>query len=556
MQEKWNLMACIKHFLNNEMETDTTQVLQPAYSDGHVRKSFKNKFNFEFFSFFGLNGIDRILNDFIGSYYSRWLQLGWLWDSFWFGGLAPYSWEKNFYEYHPYSSYSANVPQQAMMELYSKPFRAALAVGARAVMCSYNRVNNTNPCENKNLFQNTIRAQELVENNDIGSEDGKDIETPSKFVDMLVDQSNFPNIKPNFFVISDWGLAVDNGTRSYENGLDIEMPWSFRTLDAQQELLKLLKQEEAETYNLEKSETAKKARRLVDSKIRRILYSLKKANKLNNPEGYKTLTNQVWRNTTNPLRKSIARKIAGEGIVLLKNEKISKRSTVLPLFHSPNVLSDAFEILNLQLFGCSNGEKMAATGGSGGVTASYMTSVEDGILHYARELGSRVKTLIDFQTFDLSTIIEDPNSSSMMKPLSSYISRYKKQEPSSSENDQGGSYVDAETYVQHALYKLSDYQVLSKRYVAIVCLNPKDTPDERDYGKHLPLEYFDFGRIGRTPEGEKRTVVVYANSPGVVDVEKEITQANAFLLGFFPGEQVLFLGADFLKTNSVLIFHF
>lgn len=49
---------------------------------------------------------------------------------------------------HNRESYSANVQQRAQMELYIKPFWAAVDAGVGSAMCSYNRVNGTYACEN------------------------------------------------------------------------------------------------------------------------------------------------------------------------------------------------------------------------------------------------------------------------------------------------------------------------------------------------------------------------------------------------------------------------
>lgn len=43
---------------------------------------------------------------------------------------------------------SANVDERTQWEIYYPAFKAAIDAGVGAVMCSYNRINNTYACEN------------------------------------------------------------------------------------------------------------------------------------------------------------------------------------------------------------------------------------------------------------------------------------------------------------------------------------------------------------------------------------------------------------------------
>lgn len=85
---------------------------------------------------------------------------------------------------------SANVDERALHEIYLKPFEIAVKEGKpHAVMCAYNRLNETYCAENMFLLTETLR-----------------------------NEWNFDGI-----VISDWG-AVNDRIKSLISGLDLEMP--------------------------------------------------------------------------------------------------------------------------------------------------------------------------------------------------------------------------------------------------------------------------------------------------------------------------------------------
>ena len=71
-------------------------------------------------------------------------------------------------------------------------------------MCSYNRLNNTPPCENSQLRD--ILGEIVVSN------DNKEGEMANEETDSNSTSSTEPRIAP--FVMSDWATAVDNGTRA------------------------------------------------------------------------------------------------------------------------------------------------------------------------------------------------------------------------------------------------------------------------------------------------------------------------------------------------------
>lgn len=92
------------------------------------------------------------------------------------------------------NTYTANVDDRTLHELYLKPFMNAIRAGAGCVMCVYNQINGTAGCENSKVM-NQILKEEL----------------------------NFQG-----FVVSDWS-AVFNTTPAVHAGLDVIMPGGATT---------------------------------------------------------------------------------------------------------------------------------------------------------------------------------------------------------------------------------------------------------------------------------------------------------------------------------------
>ena len=92
--------------------------------------------------------------------------------------------------YVGYDSDAANtfIDDQTLHEVYVAPFDAAVKAGVSSIMCSYNRLNGTFACGNKDTLTNILR-----------------------------DQIGFKG-----FVTSDWGAV--HGVNFINAGLDMEMP--------------------------------------------------------------------------------------------------------------------------------------------------------------------------------------------------------------------------------------------------------------------------------------------------------------------------------------------
>ncbi|MDE7395049.1 MAG: glycoside hydrolase family 3 C-terminal domain-containing protein [Clostridiales bacterium] len=165
---------------------------------------------------------------------------------------------------------SSEVSERALRELYYKPFEIVCKSKPAAVMCAYNRVNGVYASENEKGFS------------------------------VLRECFGFDGV-----VISDW-CAVRDRTAAAKAGLDIEMPFSethYKKLCADYENGKL----------------SDEALNAAASRVLDFVYKLKE----------RTDKRKVTRNEKE--RQTIAREVAAEGIVLLKN------NGVLPLERDDNV---------------------------------------------------------------------------------------------------------------------------------------------------------------------------------------------------------------------------
>ncbi|UJR08704.1 hypothetical protein I4U23_012961 [Adineta vaga] len=86
-------------------------------------------------------------------------------------------------------SYSANLDDKTMHEIYLWPFASSVAAGVGSIMCSYNEVNGTPACQNDKTLNKLLKEELEYRGN----------------------------------VMSDWG-ATKTGVQSALGGLDIDMP--------------------------------------------------------------------------------------------------------------------------------------------------------------------------------------------------------------------------------------------------------------------------------------------------------------------------------------------
>ncbi len=158
-------------------------------------------------------------------------------------------------------SVDAKADERTLHEVYLPHFKKCIDAGAMSIMGAYNKVNGTYCCENKELL-----------------------------TDILRDKWGFEG-----FTLSDFFYGIYDAARSVKAGMDMEMPYLFRYL--------FLKNK------LKKGEITEKD---IDLSVLRILKALIKTL----PQ-YKTYPKSV---ILSDEHTRLARKVAGKGTVLLKNE--------------------------------------------------------------------------------------------------------------------------------------------------------------------------------------------------------------------------------------------
>ncbi|NPA37288.1 MAG: glycosyl hydrolase [Chlorobi bacterium] len=228
-------------------------------------------------------------------------------------------------------SINAVISERALQEIYLPAFRRAIKEGnVYSIMPAYNKVNGQYCSENKYLMEDVLRKE-----------------------------FNFKGI-----AISDWG-AVHSTKETLLHGVDIEMGTELANKTRKNPnydefflgnpVVKLVK----EHPDYEK---------FVDEKVRRILRVMFAVHKFDNnrPEGE--------RNTKE--HHELARKVAEEGIVLLKNE-----NNILPL-------ND--DIKTIAVIGDNATARHAINGGSSQVKAQYEITPLEAI---KKELGDKYKII-------------------------------------------------------------------------------------------------------------------------------------------------------------------
>jgi beta-glucosidase len=207
-------------------------------------------------------------------------------------------------------SISSEVGERPLHEIYLPPFRAALREAKPwAVMSSYNRINRVYASENGWLLRELLKGK-----------------------------WGFDGI-----VISDWGGTYSDAAA--EGGLDLEMPgpgvWMADRL-------------------LEAVRDGRVTEEVIDDKVRRLLRTIKRAGAFENP------TLQPERADDRPEHRRLARKAAGEAVVLLKND-----GGILPL--------EAEKLTSIAVIGPNARWAQIMGGGSSRVTPHYAVAPLDAI---------------------------------------------------------------------------------------------------------------------------------------------------------------------------------
>ncbi len=201
---------------------------------------------------------------------------------------------------------SSVVDERTLREIYLPAFETIVKEAKPwTVMCSYNRINGDYASQNYHLL-----------------------------TEILKDEWGFKGI-----VVSDWG-AVHTTVESKKAGLDLEMPGPARYYGD-------LLSQAVHIYQLDE--------KAVNDSVRRILRVLARAGRLGKPiTSFKGSVNT-------PEHQKLARELAGESIVLLKNE-----NSLLPL--------DLNKIKSIAVIGPNADDMQAEGGGSSYVEPLYKVS--------------------------------------------------------------------------------------------------------------------------------------------------------------------------------------
>ncbi|RAO66852.1 uncharacterized protein BHQ10_002864 [Talaromyces amestolkiae] len=273
---------------------------------------------------------------------------------------------------------SSNIGDRALHELYLWPFANAVKAGTSAVMCSYNRLNETYACENSDALISILKTE-------LGFEG---------------------------YVVSDWG-ATHSAAPSANGGLDLEMPGYTGTTEVSTWFIPYLPQAIADgSVSIDR----------LDDMVGRIMtpyyllnqdaghltpdesmiYMLLVAtNGLPGAEQLSSLVGVPWQNIAardvRGIHGAIIREIGAEATVLLKNE-----GSILPLgsYNEIGVFgssaADFVDGLAYWDMGIDYGPQIgpiAVGGGSGSVRFTTVSAPLDAIKAQASTKGARVQYL-------------------------------------------------------------------------------------------------------------------------------------------------------------------
>ncbi|KAI5778066.1 glycoside hydrolase family 3 protein [Geopyxis carbonaria] len=264
---------------------------------------------------------------------------------------------------------SSNIDDRTLHEVYMWPFQDSVKAGVGAVMCSYNKINNTAACENSWLQNNVLK-----------------------------DQLGFQG-----FIMSDWGAQM-TGVNSAIGGMDMSMPGDGLVWDQRNSLWgnKLTASVLNGSVPIER----------VDDMVTRIVAAWYKVGQ---NSGYPAPNFSSWtKNSTGNIyygsyegpvgvvnqhvdvmsdaHSTLARKVAAESIALLKNDRstlpLTRKHRKIGVYGEdaildaggPNVCPDR---------GCNKGT-LASGWGSGAVDFEYLSEPLAAIKAKAATYGATV----------------------------------------------------------------------------------------------------------------------------------------------------------------------
>jgi beta-glucosidase len=219
---------------------------------------------------------------------------------------------------------SSEVDERTLRELYLRPFEAATKRARTwAVMSAYNRLNGSYCSENDWLLNDVLR-----------------------------DEWGFDGV-----VISDWGGTADT-LGIGRHGLDLEMPGPPRHMG--DKMLQAVK-----SGDVPESQ--------IDDKVRRLLRTTLRTGAFDAPEEGPEQANDL------PEHRALARRVAAESIVLMKND-----AAVLPL--------DASALTSLAVLGPNSLDAQIQGGGSAQVQPHYLV---DPVAAIRERVGSSVELRVE-----------------------------------------------------------------------------------------------------------------------------------------------------------------
>lgn len=235
---------------------------------------------------------------------------------------------------------NVNVSDRALYEIYLPAFKAAVQEGQSwSIMGSYNRIWGQYACHNHRLL-----------------------------VDILRGEWGFDGA-----VISDWG-GVSNTDEAIRNGLDLEFgSWTDGLTEGRSNSYDMYYL--ALPY-LKKIQSGEVGTKELDDKVRNVLRLIFRTS-MNPNKGFGSLCSDA--------HIAAARQIAGEGIVLLKNDPVGKKKTAQP------VLPIAQDMKTILVVGENAIKQMTVGGGSSSLKAKYEISPLQGIRERAAQAGAEVR---------------------------------------------------------------------------------------------------------------------------------------------------------------------
>ncbi|MHA1230232.1 MAG: glycoside hydrolase family 3 C-terminal domain-containing protein [Candidatus Helarchaeota archaeon] len=240
---------------------------------------------------------------------------------------------------------SAEIDDRTLREIYLPAFESAVKeADAWSVMACYNKINGIHGCEHRKLLK-----------------------------EILMDEFGFKG-----FVVSDWTATKHTSVEGCMNaGLSLEMPFRL--------VYKHKKLREALDNGLFTEET-------LNENIRRLLRVMFLVGMFDPPE-------KIPKGSLNsPEHIEIAKKIASEGIVLLKNSK-----NLLPL--------DINKIKTIAVIGPNANKKMAFGGGSSMIRAKYEITPLKGIKN---KCADKIKLVNSAKDADIAVVVVGLNHKSHM----------------------------------------------------------------------------------------------------------------------------------------------